>query len=108
MSELTEIFSKAEDERYNTLKAFYVDENLNFKTDLNDSEIAFISLVEFFDKVLEDEFNIKLSVSKLTKLIKEHKVSRNRLGRAEAVSVLRGAFEEEKKEESIKKRLLGL
>lgn len=108
MSELTSIFTRTEDERYNVLKSFYTSENLAFKTDLTDTEIAFISLVEFFDETLKKDFGISLDIGRLTKLIKEHKVSKNRLGRSEAVAVLKATYEEEKPAESRIKRLLGL
>jgi len=101
------LFSRGEAERYTALKEFYTDKGLNFKTDLTDKEIEAILMLEFVETYIKEEWNIEVDFSKITKLFKQLKVSRNRLGRVEAITVLREQAMNEEKTKSRIQKVLG-
>lgn len=92
------LFKSGERERFTALKEFYTDKDINYKTDLTDKEIEAIMMLEFVESYVEEEWNIKLDLTSITLLFKQLKVSRNRLGRTEAITVLREQAEHEMKQ----------
>jgi hypothetical protein len=108
MSRIQDLFTKDEPERYRMLSEFYKnDENINMKTDLNDEEINALAVIDFIQFFCKENWNIDLQLTNLSSAIKTLKVSRNRLGRQEAITVLKGQ-EEKPEEKGILKRFLGM
>lgn len=99
------LFQGAESEKYSVLRTFYEQKGINFKTELSDEEIRAITLTEFLDDLLKRDYGVDLRLKDITRLAKEHKVSRKRMGREEAIRAIIGGEEEEKK--NLIKRLLG-
>ena len=100
------LFTSEESERFAVLKTFFEPEGINFKTDLGDESIKAISIVEFIDSVIEDEFKVKLDLKGITDLFKQLRVSRKREGRKEGIRGLIGKEEEDEK--GILRKALGI
>lgn len=109
MAEIFEdLFSSEESEKYKAIRDFYdrKDENINFKTELTQSEISNLTIIEFIDDYVNKEWGFNLELGKVIKLYKEQKVSHKRKGRAEWVEVLKGEKTEEK--ENRIRKILGI
>lgn len=68
---------------------FYNDEFLDQKTELTDSLINGFTKLEYWDKLVNDEFDCDMDLTTVIKMSKMRKlVSRKRTGRIEAMQVL--------------------
>ena len=78
-----------ETERIKALLSFYVsDDNINLKTDVNSNDIKDISRIEYMNTYFKERLHIDLKLDKILKITKELRISKDRLGREEAVKVL--------------------
>ena len=99
------IMESEESEKYAVLRTLYEKENIEFKSDLSDRQIKAIVIVEEIDKILKTYYKIDVKLKDITHAVKTHNVSRKRLGRAEAVDVLKG---EDKEKKGLLQRLAGM
>lgn len=108
MSAFSKLFKTKEDGITQNIKEFYQtdDENINFKTDLDMSEIELLSKLELQYKLINAEFGVKTIYEDAGRLYKEQKVSYKRKGRKEWVEVSRQ--DTKKDEENKVKKMLGL
>lgn len=105
----SELFKSGQQERFRQLESFFQsDENLNLKTDLTNDEIQTILMLEFIQEEVKKDWNIDLRIGFVTKLLKELKVSNKRLGRTEAMMVLREmALTEDSRPKSTIRKIIG-
>lgn len=106
---LEDIFTKEQSEKFNVFKTFFeTGKNLPFMTDLTLNQIKAVVMIEYIDNILDKRFGVKLGLKKgLSDPLKAHLVSKNRMGRAEMVEVLKEE-EDETEERGKSKRLRNL
>lgn len=111
MSKMQEFLSGNDnaDVKYKLLEKFFQakDKNINLKTDLTQDQIYALAVIDFVQETIKGDWKINLGIDKLSTSIKQLLVSKNRLGRSEAMMVLKG---DEKKEEDVSalKKFLGM
>lgn len=108
MSDFTnDMFQRDELGRLNLLKQFYEGKNINAKTELSMQEIGLILSLDAQDEYIKSEFGFDMGYKKVTKKYKEMKISHKRLGRKEAVEVLKPQIDQSL-QKSNARRLLGI
>lgn len=104
---LGSIFGESEDERYKLLRDFYVKENVDAKTKFKGAEPVYFQLAEYVDKTLKTNWNIDIDITWILDGIKFKRISDMRLGRTEAIDVLKRQELEDDKIKDKVARLFG-
>ncbi len=88
-SSLDNLFDQEENERAKMVREFFSakDENINFKTDLDNEEISLIAKLELQHNLINQFYGIETHYLEATRLFKELKISHRRKGRKEWVEV---------------------
>lgn len=109
IEELEGLWEDEGDPQFQFAKLFYErDKNINFKTDLDKTQLRAIPKAEIAESFIIDEYGLEVDDLKINELIvnvKEEAVSKKRLGRIEAPKFIsRG---EEVKKKGLLQRILG-
>jgi hypothetical protein len=109
IEELEGLFEDEGDPQFQFAKLFYErDKNINFKTDLDKTQLRCMPKAEIAESFIIDEYDLDkddLKIESLILMIKEEAVSKKRLGRVEAPKFIsRG---EEIKKKGLLQRILG-